>query len=305
MLAPTHIPVLAKEVIKILQPQPGDRVLDLTLGLGGHAKIFLQHIGQSGQLVGVEADSDNLALAKKNLETWKHQTNLIHDNFGDLASLDLKPFDVIFADLGLSSPHVDDPHRGFTFRTDAPLDLRYDRTRGKTAAQRIAAADQEELKEIFSFYGEFTGAKRLAERIEESQRKEHRALETTQDLRCLVEELFGYRATRLLPQVFQALRIWTNDELKALAHLLDVAPSLLKPGGRLGIISYHSLEDRMVKRAFKTLATPTIDEQTGQVERTALFELCTKKAVAPTLTEIEGNPRARSAHFRAVRKKMC
>lgn len=299
-----HIPVLASEVIALLQPREGERVLDLTLGLGGHAKAFLENIGPTGHLMGLDADRENLAVAEKILEPWKRQLTLINANFRTLAALDLQPFDIIFADLGLSSPHIDDPARGFTFRDDSPLDMRYDRSHGTTAAQLMGAADEKTLLTVFARYGEVPRAKALARRIWEARHKEQSALTTTGELRRLVEEMYHYRSNAVLPQIFQALRIWVNDELGALQALLAEAPSLIKPGGRLGIISYHSLEDRMVKNAFKVLTTPVIDEQTGQIAQEAPFALLTKKAIKPSEAEIAENPRSRSAVFRALVRRM-
>lgn len=296
--APAHIPVLRETILDIMQPRAGESVLDVTLGLAGHAKAFLEKTGPDGSLTGIDADLENLKVAQHNLAAFSGRTRFIHSNFAQLGSLDLQPVDMVFGDLGLSSPHIDNAERGFSFRFDGPLDLRYDRTSGKTAQQIIQQLDEEELAEIFRRYGElFREAKKLASKLAGKE------ITTTAQLRAVVDECFGFRAKRLLPQIFQALRIAVNDELNALAHLLDVGANLLKSGGRMGVISYHSLEDRMVKHHFRTLTTPEKDPVTGKISREAPFILLTPKAVAPSDDEIASNPRARSAKFRAIQKR--
>ncbi|MBI1812647.1 16S rRNA (cytosine(1402)-N(4))-methyltransferase RsmH [Candidatus Peregrinibacteria bacterium] len=308
-----HLPVLhhafmlpsgegSPTVYSILDPHPGDTVIDLTLGLGGHAAGFLERVGVTGKLIGIDADAENIRLTESRLEPWKHQTHIIHANFRDLASLDLPPADILFADLGLSSPHVDDPARGFTFREDGPLDLRFDRTQGNTAAKLLEDASERLLSTIFREYGELREHRRIASAIVRAIHRDGRDFSTNTSLRSLIEKTFGYRAPQLLPQIFQALRIAVNDELGALASLLEHGPSLLKPGGRMGIISYHSLEDRMVKQKFRALSTGTKDEWTGGIATPASFKLLTKKGVSPSSGEVARNPRSRSAKFRAMTK---
>jgi 16S rRNA (cytosine1402-N4)-methyltransferase len=287
-------------VLGILQPKSGDRVLDVTLGLAGHARAFLEKIGPRGTLIGIDADAENMETARSNLLSWQKQVTLIHGNFRDVASLVREPVDILFADLGVSSPHFDDPSRGFTFRMDAPLDLRFDQSSGKTAAELLQEGDEEDIGKTFAQYGEFKGGFRLAHAIV-SQRKTT-PMETTAQFKAIVDDLFGYRAPQILPQIFQALRIRVNDEMGALESLLASVPRLLRPGGRAGIISYHSLEDRLVKRCFRSLTTPERDELTGGDLRPAPFVLLTRKSVTPSPSEIRKNPRARSARFRAVER---
>jgi 16S rRNA (cytosine1402-N4)-methyltransferase len=292
-----HTPVLLQTVMDVLQPQPGDAVLDVTLGLGGHAKAFLQLIGSEGHLTGLDADADNLKIAKERLQEWSKQTTFHHVNFLQMESLNLPQFDIIFADLGLSSPHVDDPERGFSFRFDGPLDLRYDRTSGRTASQLLAESDEEELANVFRTYGElYKEARRLGVILAGKQ------IATTTDLRAKIEQGFGYRAKALLPQIFQALRIVVNEELHALEVFLKIAPALLKVGGRLGVLSYHSLEDRMVKHVFRELVESEKDFITGKISKHAPFELLLKKALQASDAERTENPRARSVKFRALRR---
>lgn len=295
MVSP-HIPVLLEEVLRTLAPAPGERVLDCTLGLGGHAAAFLSSIGQQGEYIGIEADATNLSSARKNLRPWYGQCTLYHTNFRDIPSLLLPQVEIVFADLGLSSPHLDNPERGFSFRYDAPLDMRFDASYGEPASVMIKGASAEELTRVFSVYGELERSKTLASMVLQSSPK------TTQDLRRIVEQCYVWRAPRVLPQVFQALRIWVNDECGALEQLLLFAPTLLKPGGRMGIMSYHSLEDRAVKHIFRTLCTPCRDPLTGAIATPAPFMRLTKKPVRPSASEQEHNPRSRSARFRAIRR---
>ncbi len=289
-----HIPVLAEEVIDLLYPQSGETVLDVTVGLGGHARLFLERIGKKGKLVGLDTDENNLNEARKVLD-GKNMT-LIHANFRDLQNLDIPECDVIFADLGLSSPHVDDPSRGFSFREDGPLDLRFDQTNGMTAAELITRTSENDLVEILKEYGELKTSHPLARKIKEVKPK------TTTELCEAAQEIFGYNSKKVLPQIFQALRIAVNDELEALGKLLEDGLTLLKSDGRMGIISYHSLEDRMVKHRFRELSTSAKDSVTGAPLSPANFSLLTKKAIKPTMDEINQNPRSRSARFRVIKK---
>jgi len=286
--------------MEILNPQAGETVLDCTVGLGGHAKAFLERIaclpkpwcrrGPKWQLIGVDADEMNLNVARKNLKEYKN-VELVQGNFrnifSDTLSIPLHPsgmeYDIIFADLGLSSPHIDDPKRGFTYREDAPLDLRFDQSQGTRAAELIARISKEELANILFQFGELRESRRLADYIRASD------IQTTSNLKTCVEDAVGWRAKKLLPQVFQALRIAVNDELKALEVLLREGPKLLTSGGRMGIISYHSLEDRMVKQAFRSLDPST-------------YQILTKKPICPSEEEVKHNPRSRSAKFRAIKR---
>ena len=302
-----HIPVLlcgnaGHDVLEILRPREGEKVLDATVGLGGHSEAFLKAIGSSGVLTAVDADEENLSYARERLKEWKNSCRFIHANFRTIGALGLGRFSMIFADLGVSSPHFDDPDRGFSFRFDAPLDLRFDRKRGVTAAAFLKESSEEQIHRVLKEYGEVQNAQRLASVFYGEARHRPTALNTTAGLRTLVERTFGFRAKELLPQIFQALRIAVNDELAALGEFLEAAPSLLEPGGRLGIISFHSLEDRMVKKAFKEWSTPQKDPVTGEDVQSAPFSLLTPKAIVPSEREARENPRARSAKFRAVRK---
>jgi 16S rRNA (cytosine1402-N4)-methyltransferase len=296
-----HAPVLVRELLALLSLQPGETVLDVTVGLGGHARHFLEAIGPSGSLIGIDADAPNLALAQISLQPWRSQVKLLHGNFRDLRKFELPFSDVLFADLGLSSVHVDDPQRGFTFRAEAPLDLRYDRSCGETAAHYLARSSEGEIREILRIYGELW---REAHRLAKAMHAEAKNMRKTVDLRRCIEGVFGYRAPRILPQIFQALRIAVNDELGALRVLLQEGPQYLKSGGRFAVISYHSLEDRLVKEAFRKLCMPPQDPLTGRITHPAPFEFLTRKPVRPAGEEIESNSRARSARLRVICKKV-
>jgi len=291
-----HLPVLLTEVLDGLAVQMGETVLDTTVGLGGHSAAFLEAIGESGHLIALDADSENLEEAKQNHSSLSGQKTYHHKNFREISDIDLPQCDVIFADLGVSSPHFDDPERGFSFRSEGPLDLRFDRTSGQTAAEIISSSTSEDIQQILSRFGEVRSARKLADEIMQVKPQ------TTQSLKECVENVCGFRAKNVLPQVFQAFRIAVNNELYALEVLLGYAPSLLKKGGRLAIISFHSLEDRMVKQKFRELTTPVIDETTGAVAKEASFNLFQRKAIKPTEDEIKNNSRARSARLRILLK---
>lgn len=313
-LFPRHIPVLLtpksddglfapNTVMSELHLSQDDAVLDVTLGLGGHSEAFLGELTGRGLLYAMDADQENLLLAQKRLQKWATRCTFIHANFRSVGDLHLPSMNVIFADLGVSSPHLDDPLRGFTFREDAPLDLRFDRSQGITAAEFLCSASEDQLCRVFRMYGELRDARRIAKTIFHTARSAPDALTTTFGVRALLEQLWGFRAKSLLPQFFQALRIHVNDELGALTAFLAAAPDLLAAGGRLGIISYHSLEDRLVKDRFRALTTPQKNVHTGAVEIEAAYELLTRKAIVPTEDECLRNPRARSARFRILRRR--
>lgn len=294
-----HIPVLQHEVINILNPKSGEVVADVTLGIGGHAKAFLEKIGKKGKLIGLDADEKNIEEAAKILKGAN--VTIIRENFRNLPSIqNLQGLHILFADLGLSSPHIDDPNRGFSFREESPLDCRFDQSQGQSASALLMQESEEELAAIFKEYGELERAHLFARAIVAGRAKA--AIKTTSDLVAIAEEIYKWKTKKHLPKIFQALRIAVNDEIGALKSLLEHGPGLLKPGGRMGVISYHSLEDRLVKRRFRELTTAPKDAMTGANLTPASYELLTKKAVQATLEEIENNPRARSARFRVIRK---
>ena len=291
-----HQPVLLDESLSLLSLEKGNAVLDVTLGLGGHASHFAERIGSEGKLFGIDADSENLLDAKNRLASQPCSQTYIHANFMEIPQIDIPPCNAIFADLGVSSPHLDDPEKGFTFQQDAPLDMRYNRANGKSVAHWISNASEIQIVDVLKKFAEVPPYK-LASYICEQKPK------TTGDLKHCVQKIFGNRAEKMLPQVFQAFRIVVNDELAALEVLLTYGISLLKPGGRMAIISYHSLEDRLVKHAFRSLVEPEIDDHTGAITEQAPYLLLTKKPITPSEKEIEHNPRSRSAKLRAIQKR--
>jgi len=291
-----HNPVMIGEVITILDPQPGERVCDATVGLGGHAQAFIERIGKEGSLIAIDADAKNLEHAQEQLRGFSNG-EFTHANFSRISSLSIGNVDIIFADLGLSSPHVDDPSRGFSFREEGPLDLRFDQTRGQTAAEFLHTSTMEDIAAVLHEYGELKHARKIAEVIKSTE-----TMQTTGQLKASVERACGFRAASMLPQVFQALRIAVNGELEALEIFLQEAPQHLSERGRMAVISYHSLEDRMVKHAFRKLTAPQIDDRTGAILHEALFLPLTKKPLKPAAAEVQRNPRSRSAKLRAVRR---
>jgi 16S rRNA (cytosine1402-N4)-methyltransferase len=299
-----HTPVLLQTVLGLLDPREGEVVLDVTVGLGGHARGFLERIGPKGKLLGIDADQENLKEAATVLRVGEvRNVRLIHANFRDLCNLpnlQTPSCDILFADVGVSSPHIDDPSRGFRYRGEAVLDCRYDRSQGITAAELLKRASLRELQQIFREYGELPRSSPLAQIVYSTRTKT--PIESSQDLLALAQKIYGWRTTHYLPQIFQAIRIAVNDELGALSLLLQNGPAFLKLGGRMGVISYHSLEDRLVKQRFRELTTPLRDPLTGAILSPLPYELLTKRPLRPTLGEIESNPRARSARFRAIRK---
>jgi len=294
----SHTPVLLKESITLLDPKEGETVLDVTLGLGGHAEEFLKSIGKRGTFIGLDADAQNLARAQLRLSILSGHQEYRHANFRDLQQLDLPKVEILFADLGLSSPHVDEPERGFTFRSDVPLDLRFDRTQGVPASLWLQRISLDDLTRALRAFGEFKGVRRLAEKLKEG------TMSTTFSVVRSVESVFGWKAPSVMPQVFQALRIAVNDELGALDALLLYGPALLKDGGRMGVISYHSLEDRRVKQVFRDLTTAPKHPETGQDLHPADFSLLTRKVIVPTAEEQRANPRSRSAKLRVIMRRL-
>ncbi|MEF3274371.1 MAG: 16S rRNA (cytosine(1402)-N(4))-methyltransferase RsmH [Chloroflexus sp.] len=291
-----HTPVLLAEVVAALAPRPGGRYLDATVGGGGHALAVLQAAQPGGVLLGIDADPAALAAAAERLTEagLQQQAILRHGSFADLEQLaneaGFTTFDGILFDLGVSSYQLDTPERGFSFAADGPLDMRLDPTRGVTAADLVNRSSERELAEIIFQYGEEPAARRIARAIVERRRIQ--PFQRTADLAALVARIVGGRHRRIHPatRTFQALRIAVNRELDQLAAALPQAANLLAPGGRLAVISFHSLEDRIVKHFMRT-------EASGERPRLALF---TKKPVTATDEEIAINPRARSAKLRVA-----
>ncbi len=297
-----HLPVLAQEVVRLLSPRPGDTVADLTVGQGGHAALFAERIGAAGTIVAFDLDGLNVAMATDRIHATGVSVVPIHAPFTsvatELASRGLQA-DVVLADLGFSSNQMADASRGFSFSADGPLDMRLDRTRGATAADLVAGLDEKQLADLIYRYGEDPFARRIARKLAQIRNRE--PIRTTARLAAAVAEAYGPRArsSRMHPatRTFMALRIAVNDELGSLGTLLELISrgaenaargGWLKPGARVGVISFHSLEDRLVKHAFADLV------------KRSLAERLTRKPVTANETETRSNPRARSAKFRAI-----
>ncbi len=286
-----HKPVLLSEVKDILAPKRGQRYLDVTAGYGGHASAVMEAIGSSGSAVLVDRDQNAIKYLS---ETFKNRSDveIIHNDFLS-ASKDLQAkgakFDLILADLGVSSPHLDNAMRGFSFSKEGPLDMRMDDRQSVTAADIVNTADAAELVQILRDYGEVSNAPKLARLI-----IENRPFQTTKELATVVAKTSKrWAKTHPATKVFQALRIAVNQELELLKEALPVWIDLLNDNGRLVVISFHSLEDRLVKQAFAEYGGGGYD---------AIVQILTKHPVEGDKTEIVFNPRARSAKLRAVAK---
>jgi 16S rRNA (cytosine1402-N4)-methyltransferase len=281
----THQSVLYDEVLEALQPRPGVayQALDCTINGAGHAFGLLERSAPDGHLTGLDADASALRAAEERLRAFEGRFALVHANFRELGELSLSDVHGVLFDLGLSSAQLDESGRGFSFRFDEPLDMRFDARSGETAADLLNGLSEEELARVLREYGEEPRARRLARRI-----VERRPLARTTDLVDAVGEKRGriHPATR----VFQALRIAVNDELAALEDGLDAAVRLLRPGGRLAVISFHSLEDRIVKWRLRNWAD------------SRLVRILTRKPRTPGEPELQANPRARSAKLRVAER---
>jgi 16S rRNA (cytosine1402-N4)-methyltransferase len=299
------------EVLACLQPKPGEIFLDGTVGGGGHARLVLEATAPDGRLIGLDRDPEALREAARVLAPYGERVLLLHRNFSEISQVlteqAIDALDGVLLDLGVSSYQLDTPHRGFSFRADAPLDMRMDPTAGQTAADIVNGWEADDLARIFRDYGEERYARRIARRIVDARSRA--PLQTTRQLAELVEASVpgGRVPARIHPatRIFQALRICVNGELDHLAEGLQEALASLRPGGRLAVISFHSLEDRMVKRLFRLEATDCICPPglpTCGCDHRARVELLTRKGLRADEEEIAANPRARSAVLRAVRR---
>jgi 16S rRNA (cytosine1402-N4)-methyltransferase len=308
-----HVPVLATEVVTMLAPSPGSLQIDATLGGGGHAERILEATDPDGRLLGLDADGAAIARVRARLgERFGRRLRLRQANFRELGTVapeeGFEAVDGCFFDLGLSSYQLADDSRGFGFRTGGPLDMRFDTDRGIPAAELLATLDAAELAALFRRYGEEPFAGRIARAIVEARRTA--PIRTAEQLAALVEQVTPSRAPgrrRVHPatRVFQALRIAVNEELDALETGLRDALALLRPGGRLVVLSYHSLEDRIVKRFLQSERRGCVCAPEAPVcvcGRAPRVRLVVPRGLVPGDAEIAANPRARSARLRAAER---
>lgn len=304
-----HAPVLVREALEILNPAPGGRYLDGTLGGGGHTEQILLGSSPDGKVLGLDRDDEALSAARQRLARFETRLLTRQASFAAaqeiLADIHWQAVDGVILDLGISSHQIDVPERGFSFRARAPLDMRMDRRQVLDARKIVNSFDAAELEKIFREYGEEPQARRIAHAIV-AERK-IRPVETTDVLAGLVERVKGGRRRDHHPatQVFQALRIAVNEEIQQLERFLATGYELLRPGGRMAIIAFHSLEDRLVKNAFRKWSRACICPprvlrcQCGWSQKTKLL---TKKPIVPSDDEVRANPRARSAKLRAAER---
>ena len=296
MKSPQHVPVLLEEVLEYLNVRPGGVIVDATLGLAGHSSEIAKRLGGKGKLIGFDRDPEAMEKAKARLEGLRAELGdampeLVFEPraFSEASSLiEAGSLDGLLADFGVSSLQLDEAHRGFSFRTDGPLDMRMDTRSGETAEQVVNQEDENELADLIYEFGEERRSRRIARAIVRA-----RPITTTAELARIVSaEAPPMKGEKIHPatRTFQALRIRVNNELGEIQSLLKSAGSLLKPGGRLVLISFHSLEDRLVKDAFKAAKDAKV------------FEVLTKKPVVAAEQEQMRNPRSRSAKMRAAEK---
>ncbi|MFZ9588088.1 MAG: 16S rRNA (cytosine(1402)-N(4))-methyltransferase RsmH [Chitinophagaceae bacterium] len=296
-----HIPVMLKEAVDSLSIKPDGVYVDCTFGGGGHSREILARLNENGRLYAFDQDPD----AKVNL-TADTRLVFVPHNFRHLARFlrlyQVQKVDGILADLGVSSHQFDEPSRGFSIRFDAPLDMRMDNTDGITAAELIKQSSVEELQWIFQEFGEVTNAKTLANLL--VAHVQQQSINTVNDLKRVLAPIVKGNPNKYFAQVFQALRMKVNEEIGSLTDLMQQAADVLKPGGRFSVITFHSIEDRLVKNFFKT---GSVEEQQADpvygTRQASPFDLMTKKPIEPSADEMKSNPRSRSARLRVGIKK--
>ena len=302
----SHQPVLYKEIIHALQPHTGGRYVDGTLGAGGHARGIMEASAPDGQLLGLDVDPQALAIARRNLAPYEHRIHLAQASYTSLstqlARLGWGAVDGIVLDLGASSMQFDTPERGFSFLHDAPLDMRFGPHSPQTAADLVNKYSERELADLIYQYGEERESRKIARAIVRA-----RPIQTTRELVAAIESVSPRRGERVHPatRTFQALRIAVNEELTSVEEVLPQAMTALKPGGRLAVISFHSLEDRIVKDFFREQSKDRVNppyEQIYEEERKATLKEVNRKPVVPSEEETRNNPRARSAKLRIAEK---
>jgi 16S rRNA (cytosine1402-N4)-methyltransferase len=304
---------MVQQVLEALRVTPGGRYCDATVGLGGHARHLLQHSAPDGQLVGLDRDPDAISACKDRLEPFGDRATLYQDNFAKvvdiLEQLGMVPVDGLLLDLGVSSYQLDTPHRGFSFAADGPLDMRMDPDGGITAAELIARLSPDELARVIRDYGEERASKKIARAIKQAH--ESGELKGTADLARVVAAAVRSRPSRQRSKIhpatrsFMALRMKVNDELGCLHRFLDTFTEALRPGGRVAVISFHSLEDRAVKQRFANLARPCTcppDLPVCGCGKRPQVSIVTRRPLRPSPHELSVNPRARSARLRVAER---
>jgi 16S rRNA (cytosine1402-N4)-methyltransferase len=301
-----HQPVLYKEIIHALQPHNGGRYVDGTLGAGGHARGIMEASAPDGQLLGLDVDPQALAIARRNLAPYEQRIHLAQASYTSLAThlaqLQWEAVDGIVLDLGASSMQFDTPERGFSFLHDAPLDMRFGPQALQTAADLVNKSSERELADLIYQYGEERESRKIARAIVKA-----RPIRTTRELVAAIEAVSPRRGDRVHPatRTFQALRIAVNEELASIEAVLPQAVAALSAGGRLAVISFHSLEDRIVKDFFREQSRDLVNppyEQIYPEERKATLKEVNRKPIMPSEDEIKNNPRARSAKLRIAEK---
>jgi 16S rRNA (cytosine1402-N4)-methyltransferase len=305
-MSPAHIPVLTEEVIQALAVQPGGRYIDCTLGGGGHAAAILEHISPGGQLLGIDADPDAVKIAGQRLNNYKDSILLINDNFANLKAIcykyDFVPVHGIVFDLGLSSLQLNGNGRGFSFQRKEPLDMRMNPDQEVTADDIVNGYPEEELERLIRTYGEETASRRIARYI-----VQERPIKNTVEFARIIERGVGKRQRKIHPatKTFQAIRIAVNQELEHLELALKQAMDLLGYEGRLVVISYHSLEDRIVKQFMQTESKDCIcppEVPICNCGHTASIRQLNRRVITPSPEEVRRNPRSRSARMRAAER---
>ena len=305
-----HMPVMLEEALDLLQCKPGGIYVDATIGMGGHAQAILERIQPGGQLIGIDRDKDSLEKAQARLKPFARNLRLVHDNYKNLPlilnNLVTRPVDGLLLDLGVSSYQLLSPERGFSFQSDVMLDMRLDRTQQWTAADLVNKLSESELADIIYRYGEERLSRRIAAAI--VQERGRAPITRCTQLAEIVSRVFkvrGHRGIHPATRTFQALRIAVNEELEGLEELLSEGFGFLKTGGRMVVIAFHSLEDRIVKRAFRRLAGQCVCDAPPELctcPRQAVAYLMTPRPMTPGPKELASNPRARSARLRSLER---
>jgi len=306
MSLPVHVPVLVDEAVAGLQARPGGYFVDCTVGLGGHAAAILERILPSGRVLGIDADPEAIEVSRERLSKYGEAVTLVNDNFVNLEGIceryQFHPVDGILFDLGVSSLQLDTAERGFSFHLDAHLNMRFDAGEGLTASQIVNTFSEHDLARLIWEYGEERHSRRIARHI-----VQNRPVATTTELARLIEQVLSSKRARIHPatRTFMALRIAANNELENLKQALEQTIQLLRPRGRLAVISYHSLEDRITKQFMRRAASScvcppgTIMCRCGHVPT---LKLISRKVIRPASLEIESNPRSRSAKLRIAER---